>query len=88
MFDSASNGWGSASLTITNPDGEVVGTYTLESGTMTRPHFASKITTVQSQRLMITSKSFPMSSNITAVSDADAGFDWPTPGAPVVIQLY
>ena len=89
MFDSASNGWGSASLTITNPDGEVVGTYTLESGDNDSASFCVEDydgpePTVDDYIQVVSDEL-----NITAVSDADAGFDWPTPvcsgGDPIVL---
>ena len=89
MFDSAGNGWGSASLTITTPDGAVVGTYTLESGDNGSTSFCVEDydgpePTVDDY-IQVVSDEF----NITAVSDADAGFDWPTPvcsgGDPIVL---
>ena len=89
MFDSASNGWGSASLTITNPDGTVVGTYTLESGDNDSASFCVEDydgpePTVDDYIQVVSDEL-----NITAVSDADAGFDWPTPvctgGDPIVL---
>ncbi|MGB0249120.1 MAG: gliding motility-associated C-terminal domain-containing protein, partial [Flavobacteriales bacterium] len=89
MFDSASNGWGSASLTITNPEGTVVGTYTLESGDNDSASFCVEDydgpePTVDDYIQVVSDEL-----NITAVSDADAGFDWPTPvctgGDPIVL---
>ena len=89
MFDSASNGWGNASLTITNPDGAVVGTYTLESGDNDSASFCVEDydgpePTVDDYIQVVSDEL-----NITAVSDADAGFDWPTPvctgGDPIVL---
>jgi gliding motility-associated-like protein len=79
MFDSASNGWGNASLTITNPDGAVIGTYTLESGDNDSASFCVEDydgpePTVDDYIQVVSDEL-----NITAVSDADAGFDWPTP---------
>lgn len=79
MFDSASNGWNGANLTIANVDGEEVGTYTLESGDNASASFciddydgpeptAEDYIQVVSDEL-----------EIVAVSDVDAGFDWPSP---------
>ena len=89
MFDSASNGWGNASLTITNPEGTVVGTYTLESGDNDTASFCVEDydgpePTVDDYIQVVSDEL-----NITAVSDADAGFDWLTPvctgGDPIVL---
>ena len=89
MFDSANNGWNGAELTITNADGDEVGTFSLESGSNgsasfciedydgPEPTFEDYIPVVSDDVV------------VTAVSDVDAGFDWPTPicsgGEPFVL---
>ena len=89
MFDSCEQWLGAVSLTITNPDGEVVGTYTLNRWTMDSASFCVEDydgpePTVDDYIQVVSDEL-----NITAVSDADAGFDWPTPvcsgGDPIVL---
>ena len=79
MTDSGGNGWGDAVLTITAPDGEEVGNYTLAVGSSGSANFcvdqydgpaptADDYVQVVSDEL-----------EVIAVSDADAGFSYPTP---------
>lgn len=89
MFDSANNGWGSADLTITNAEGEAIGTYTLETGNNGSASFCIEDydgpePTVDDYIQVVSDDLI-----ITAVSDVDAGFDWPSPicsgGEPFVL---
>lgn len=79
MFDSASNGWNGADLTITNADGEEVGTYTLESGDNASASFCiddyDGPEPTAEDYIQVVSDDL----DIVAVSDVDAGFDWPSP---------
>ena len=79
MFDSASNGWNGADLTITNADGEEVGTYTMESGDNASASFCiddyDGPEPTAEDYIQVVSDDL----DIVAVSDVDAGFDWPSP---------
>ena len=75
MFYSAGYGWGSASLTITNPDGAVVGKYTTESGNNDSASFCVEAydgpaPTVNDYIQVVFDEL-----NITSISSAYAGFD-------------
>lgn len=90
MFDTGANGWGNADLTITDPSGNEIGSFTLETGDSGTANFcidqydgpsptADDYVQVVSDDLMI-----------TAVSDVDAGFSWESPicsgGEPFVLS--
>ncbi len=79
MFDSANNGWGNADLSITNFDGEVVNTYTLESGGNGSVSFCIDDYNGPEPNIENYIQVVSDDLTITAISDADAGFDWPSP---------
>lgn len=79
MYDSANNGWNTAALTITAPDGTVIGTYTLPTGGFGEAEFCvdqydGPEPTVDDYIQVVSDDIL-----VTAVSDVDAGFTWPTP---------
>ena len=79
MTDTGGNGWGDAVLTITSPDGEEVGAYTLESGSSGSANFCvdqydGPAPTADDYEQVVSDEL-----EVIAVSDADAGFSYPTP---------
>jgi len=79
MYDSANNGWNTAELTITNPDGDVIGTYTLATGGEGTESFCvddyDGPEPTEDDYIQVVSDDLV----ITAVSDVDAGFTWDSP---------
>ena len=89
MFDSGGNGWGAASLTIVDPDGNEIGSYTLEDGesgtaTFCIDQYDGPEPTVDDY-IQVVSDDL----EVIAVSDVNADFDWETPicsgGDPFVL---
>jgi len=79
MFDSAGNGWGSAEFNMADADGVVVSSASLDSGSngsesICVDGYSGPAPTVDDYVQVISDELI-----ITAVSDADAGFDWPSP---------
>lgn len=89
MTDSGNNGWGTAVLTMTDPDGNELGTYTLETGGSGSESFCIELyegpdPTVDDYIQVVFDEL-----EIVAVSDVDAGFTWDSPicsgGDPFVL---
>lgn len=89
MYDSGNNGWNTAELTITNPDGEVIGTFTLDNGSAGTESFCiddyDGPAPTEDDYIQVVSDDL----EIVAVSDVDAGFTFPSPicsgGEPFVL---
>lgn len=79
MYDSANNGWNTAELTITNPDGDVIGTYTLADGGEGSESFCIEDydgpEPTEDDYIQVVSDDL----EVVAVSDVNAAFDWPSP---------
>ncbi len=79
MYDSGGNGWGSSELTITDTSGNELGVYTLADGETGTETFCIELydgpEPVLEDYIQVVSDDL----FVTAVSDANAGFDWETP---------
>ena len=89
MFDSGGNGWGAADLTITDPEGNEIGSFTLEDGESGVGTFCidqyDGPEPLPEDYVQVVSDDL----EVTAVSDVNAEFDWETPicsgGEPFVL---